>query len=1056
MAAFQRGFSSARAFVLLCLGVCMLTGVKKGWAQETLSSLKDKVSISIKNANAAIVLQSLQQQTSYTFSFDNTAMQSVHIDSVHVKTGTLGSVLKQLHDKAGLQFSVMPNKNIGVQKGKAPLKEIRITGQIIDQKSGLPVVGATVVIGKVHQTSDVEGKYSILLTPGTYTAEVSFVGYQGKKITDIVVGQEEIASMDVILVPETGTLSGVMVSAGMRRETVAALYVKQKNNVAISDGISAEQIRATSDNNAGQVLKRVSGVVVQNDKFVTIRGVSERYNNVLINGAMLPSTEPNRRNFSFDIVPSSMIDNIVINKTATPDMPSEFSGGFVQINTKDVPAKNFLSITVGSGFNGASVGRQMKDHKRYGGDYLTLKGSERNWFGTVLDRNKYAEAVVAGDKSYMAEVGSKIANRWGYYQYPYTPVQNYQIGGGMLFKFKNSNSLGFTGGATYRNEQSVETGEKANVANYAFQTERYRFTTTVGALFNTAFKTQHHKIAFKNLYNRKFNSQFDYDEGHNYDGGQELRNTVSNILITDIVQNRVEGEHVIGKNAIRIDWFADRNVLHRDQPDTRYIRGVLSKDGFGTPYYLYNFSEITIPWGALYASALKETRKNTGVNVAVPFTIAHNAQQIKAGFAYSARDAVYNGSAFRVLDAVDGGVERYRGLAYNKIATQEGFANGFLYYKSTYVTSGSSTGDGYTGKQNLNAYYLMGDFRLMQQLRVTGGMRYEKNDVTVNTLYQLVSAKDSASGGALPSEKKWLPSVNLIYNVSPKMNIRASYGETLARPDFVERSPFVYYDFTEQLYVNGSQGLKTTSVKNYDVRFEYYATGNEVASVSFFYKKFLNPVERFFYIGVPSSAVAYNNLDAATVKGIELDFRKGLYFIGDNAFWKNLYITGNYSYLSGKIEASSDVKDSVTGEIKKVKVVSNRPVQGLSPYVVNLGLNYVSKNVGFNISYNRFGRRIVYGGTDEALVQYEVPRDVLDLQLSFQLIRQKLELRLNASDILNQSYIIYCNAQRNVESGGLNSLNADPKGLAYNPEYDFINYKVKKGANYSFVITYKF
>lgn len=1049
MAVFQKCFLIAKGLLLLCMMAFLSGSLQRTYAQDGLSSLKEKVSVTYYNMNASVILQSLQQQTSYTFSFDNTAMQTVQVDSLVIKSGTLGGVLKLLHERTGLLFQVMPNKNIGVQRGKAPLKEVGLTGQVLDQKSGLPVVGATVTLGKIRQTTDIEGKYSLLLKPGKYELEVSFVGYQGKKITDVVLGQEEVTSMDVSLTPETGTLSGVMVSAGMRRESVAAMYVKQKNNVAISDGISAEQIRATADNNAAQVLKRVSGVVVQNDKFVTIRGVSDRYNNVLINGAMLPSTEPNRRNFSFDIVPSALIDNIVINKTATPDMPSEFSGGVVQINTKDVPLKSFFSVTMGSGFNTVSAGWQMKDLKRYSGDYLASKGSERNWFRTILNPKEYVAAVYKNDKAFMAETGARIPNRWGYYQYPYAPVQNYQLGGGMLFRLKNNNSFGFTGGATYRNEQLVETGSKNNLSNSTFSTERYRFVTSIGALLNMAYKSQRHKFAFKNLYNKRFNSQFDYDNGYDFNTVSSVRNTSSNVLISEIIQNRLEGEHVLGQNKLRLDWYADRNVLNREQPDTRYVRGDVNGD-----VYEYDFKETIMLRGALFASVLKETRKNAGLNISLPFTISHNSQQLKAGYGYSYREVNYNASGFRILDRNDQEwSNRGKGLPYSDIVTADNFLSQHIYYAPTYF-SANTTGDGYGGDQRLHAAYLMGDFHIMQQLRVTGGIRLEKNDVHLNTEYFMESMLDSTSSGEFPAETSWLPSANLIYSVSPKMNIRASYGETLARPDFVERTPFIYYDFPEQLYVAGTYSIKTTKVKNYDLRLEYYPSGNEVATLSFFYKDFTNPVERFFQLGNPSNAVVYNNLDKAKVKGIEVDVRKSLAFVSGGAFFRNLYASGNFSYLKGNIETYENRRDSATQQMKRVKIESGRPVQGLAPYVVNLGLNYQSKAVGFNVGYNRFGRRIVYGGTYEQLVQYEVPRDILDLQLSFQLMNQKMELRLNASDLLNQPFVIYSNSA-NDASGGSGRLNTDPKGQAYNPDVDFINYRVKRGANYSFVITYK-
>lgn len=1035
-------------------------------SQNTLAALKEKVSVHFDATDATVVLRALQQQTSYTFTFDNTILKTVAVHNLVLQNTTLGEVLKWLRDNCGLQFSVTGNKNIGVLKVMSRTAATgRVDGQVLDEKSGAPVIGASVAIGKLGFVTDVEGRFSTSLLPGKYTADITNIGYKGKRITDIEIIRDSITALNVVLTPAPGTLTGVLITTSLRRETVAALYTRQKNNLAISDGISAEQIKATPDNNAAQVLKRVSGVVVQQDKFVTIRGVSDRYNNVLINGAMLPSTEPNRRNFSFDIVPSALIDNIIINKTASPDMPSEFTGGFVQINTRDVPAKNFLSITVGTGFNSVSSGKQLLSDKRSSSDYFAGVGSERRWFGNIYDPKKYAAAIFANDTAYIRNIGSRIPNRWQYYRYGYAPVQNYQLAGGMVKQLPGSRSIGFTAAATYRNEQFAEEGEKRSVQIFDYATQRYRFTTAIGALLNGAYKTAKHKIAWKNLFNRRFNNQFDYDDGLSFldyaSGGREGRSS-SNLLVNTLWQTRFEGEHTIGTDVLKLDWFADYNHLKREQPDSRYERWRYIGDD-ALPQY--NFKETPLIWGGMFASALVEKRKNADLNMQLPFTVGCARQIMKIGYAYTERTAAYKATGLRALNPYRNGgggiyanwINEQNGLPLYLIATQQNFKDYRLMYHPAYVTA-QSTGDGYDGQQQLHAVYLMGDLRVLKQLRIAGGLRYERNNTRVTTVYQTTYDSSTTTGGQFPVENDWLPSVNATWQISKQLNLRAAYSKTLARPDFVERSSFMYFDYPEQLYVFGDSGVQTSRIQNYDLRLEYYPSAGEVISASFFYKRFINPVERFFLLGNPNSSVSYRNLDRATIEGIELDLRKSLSFISPGSpVLRNLFVSGNFSYLKGKIETYDNRADS-TGQIKRVKIEDDRPVQGLTPYVINAGLNYSGKLFGCNISYNRFGRRIVYGGTYSELIQYELPRDVVDVQLSFQLIKQKLELRLNAADILAQPFVIYSNTLKyaaNGVLGGLQGNNHDPKGAAYNPDLDFINYKAKRGTNYSFSLTYK-
>ena len=128
-----------------------------------------------------------------------------------------------------------------------------------------------------------------------------------------------------------------------RQASIASLYSVQKNSSSISDGISAESIQRSPDRNSGEVLKRVSGTSVQDNKFVIVRGLNERYNTSLLNNSVLPSTEPDKKAFSFDIIPASLVDNITIYKSPTPDLPGDFAGGAVKVTTKDYPSKALAS-----------------------------------------------------------------------------------------------------------------------------------------------------------------------------------------------------------------------------------------------------------------------------------------------------------------------------------------------------------------------------------------------------------------------------------------------------------------------------------------------------------------------------------------------------------------------------------------------------------------------------------------------------------------------------------------------------------------------------------------
>jgi TonB-dependent receptor len=1032
------------------------------FAHAQLGGLTEKISVKLRNTTALKVLQELDRQSSYDFSYAQTQLERITIPAFSYENITLGKALEALGIQANLVYQVA-GKVIAVKvsvpvavPAATGVKPGRVTGVIRNEKNEvMPGVSITVQGVEKGITSSVSGDYVVSLPPGTYTLQVSFIGYTTKQITDVIVREGEVTDLSVVLdQADSRQLQTVVVTGGARRESVKALLMTQKNNASMTNGISAEQIRVTPDNNTGQVLKRVSGITVQNDKFVTIRGVSDRYNNVLINGASLPSTEPNRRNFSFDIVPSQLVDNIIVNKTATPDLPGEFTGGLVQITTKDVPVENFLSVTLGTGFNTASMNQDLVSYKRDNNAFLGKVDENRKYFGDgrVMDPVQYYHYRNDGNAAAINAVGAQIPNRWQFHRYAYQPQQNYQLTGGLNKRF-NKSSLGFVAALTYLNEQLVEKGEAGIINQYQFDSERYRYNTTIGALFNTAFKTANHRISFKNLYNKRYSNQLDWRTGYYTSQGWDARRTGEVTLDSRLCQSRLEGEHKLTQGGLKADWFGDYIRMQRDQPDTRFITARQEAGADTEGKYSYNFSDLLLLLGGMYSSLLEEDRKNAGANISLPFNVLGEKQLIKAGYAWSQRKADFDAANFRIIGTA-GYTLGLQGSPYYKIVVPEAFANGSLTYHPT-STRAESLGDRYTGTQTLQAGYVMLDLKPVKQLRLTGGLRYESNVMNLSTVYYDYNTALPFFSDSSYHEKDLLPSVNIIYSLTNKINLRLAFSKTLARPDFVERSPYVYYDFTELAEVIGQKGLQISRIDNYDVRFEYYPSGDEILSASFFHKDFSNPVERFYHIQTTSNRVEYQNLYKATATGFEIDIRKSLSFIDPGSQWlQRFYISGNYTHLEGEIKyivTKSPVTEKDTNYIANEK----RPIQGLSPYIVNAGLNYQSKTWGFNIGYNRIGRRIVNGGTIPFLIQWENPRDVVDLQLSTRLMKQKLELKVNLADILNQPVIIYSNSDSRDGASTPYGANNDPKGDGYNEELDRINYKVKKGANISMSLTWR-
>ena len=314
--------------------------------------------------------------------YDNALTSRVEVPAVEKK-----SVEHDLSESLkNTQFSYKKNAEKGFytvyqdnNKSKGRSGRGTISGTVLDS-NGFPIPGATLFVEGMKEkgtATDIKGQFTLKDIPARdVKVEISCISYRKMLISDVKVYGGKTTPLDVILQDETEMLNEVVVTATYNRASANGLYAKQKAMVAMSDGVSSDLIKRTADNNVAQVLKRVSGVTIDNGKYVTVRGMSERYNNVQLNGSTLPSTEPNRRNFSFDIIPTALIDNVTIAKTFTPDMPGEFTGGLVQVNTLSVPEKPLVSVSIGTGFNSISTGKEFKKQTRFSRKGLFLPTSE--------------------------------------------------------------------------------------------------------------------------------------------------------------------------------------------------------------------------------------------------------------------------------------------------------------------------------------------------------------------------------------------------------------------------------------------------------------------------------------------------------------------------------------------------------------------------------------------------------------------------------------------------------------------------------------------------------
>ncbi len=903
--------------------------------------------------------------------------------------------------------------------------QTRLTGKIANGKNE-PVPGVSVKIAgtALGTTTDMEGRYSLTLEAGKkYEIEFSAVGYAGKRVADVEVGPGMDNELNIVLDEEARNMEGVVLKTTSRRqENTAALLSFQKNNTALSSVIAADFIRRTPDKNTGEVLKRVSGASIQDNKFVVIRGLADRYNSSYINGAQLPSSEPDKKAFSFDVIPSQLIDNIIINKTATPDLTGEFAGGLVQVATKDIPSRNEIVAGFGLGVNTQSSFKDFYNNPR--GDNEWLGFSNRSLPGNYPRNTSAYNQLSTADKATLSagfpdDVYRQEKTNAG-------PVQQYNITWLNASKGAKGGTFGSVIGLTYRKAKLVYAGDDGVVKSlpgyFDYVDNQNRYTVNMGAVANLAFTKGKHKIAFKNLFNQLMDDNYYTRAGFNEDNLQNIRLYSSVLNQRSLYTSQLEGTHGLFKD-IKLLWNVNYSRNVKEQPDLRvqtYTSNVSAPDVYALNTRGNNTNR--------FFSDLKDDTFGYNASLSVPFNLFDQKQTFKIGGSGTVRLRDFRSVILGYNDPLDASLIR---LPYDQVFNSNNFREDGFYFS----TALQNPSDKYYGISALSAGFLMFDNKLSEKVRLVWGVRAEYFE-------QFLKSNDPRKGDTalvlLTDKLDILPSANLTISPDNKTNIRVSVSQTVARPEFREIAPFAFFDFEQLASVAGNPELKRSRILNADVRYELYPKAGELFSAGVFFKNFTDPIELKLDEASGGTRRQYQFQNAAEAKlfGVEAEFRKSLSFLSPNTDWlSNLYFNGNISVIFSEVTLNAATGG---GELKS----TTRPLQGQSPYLINGGFQYDGDNgLGFSLLYNRIGQRLALVGNETFFDIYEAPRNLVDFQVSQKVLKKEGEIKLTISDLFNQRIMTYQNAD-------------DAK--VYNSGKDFLFSSYTPGTTITLGFTYNF
>lgn len=913
-----------------------------------------------------------------------------------------------------------------------PSSSGRITGKVIDAKTGEALVGVSVYLEGTNQgaITDLDGYFTIKnVIPGEYSLRAQMISYSNVTVIGVKVDENQDVEVNFQLTSIVYKVNDIIVQGKALKNTEAVMLKYRQEASAISDAVSSEQIARSGSGDAAEAVKRVVGATVMDGKYVYVRGLGDRYSNTQLNGSPLPSPDPDKQAVPIDLLPANLLDNIIVQKTFTPDKPGNFSGGAVDLSTKDIPTRMSLKLSSSTGYNTKVIGKEI----------ITYQGGDTDWLGyddgtrdlpSILNNPQNIPDKTAAAKDYQQAV--KLTEMSRALNDQLTPTtrkgpldQSYSFSYGNQFQIFDK-PLGLIASLSYSRKSSFYdngfkgewklTGHdsvKAELdSEHKLKDTRAKEEILWGSMVNLAYKVHNnHRLGFTYMHTQNGESDTRLLQGDNSEMlGVEDDPDRKAIWTTRVLRYternlstyQFKGEHFL--KGLRLKWVTSFSRTKQDDPDLRFMSDHYRKRD---TVYFYNLQLSHYPPPTHYFRFLEEKNREGQVDFSLPFKQWHGyAANFKFGGSYLRKERVFNEWVYEIQGLFNkynqyrGNVEDFfdrNNIGYvfsfdtSYVGEQIRVDTSFKMLDGGVVVDATDPGAFYNGRQYISAGYIMVDIPIFNKLKYVGGVRYENTQMDIDQ----INFPETEQRTNNIDEADWLPSINFIYAVTNNINFRSSYGKTLARPTLREIAPWSSQDFVGGNTLIGNPDLMMTKIYNYDLRLECFERPGEIYAVSFFYKNLKNPIE--IVILNINDEIMPKNVKKGKLYGVEFEIRKRLDQIFP--FMSNFQVGANLTLVHSEV----DIDEKEIIELKASGFnATTRPLLGQSPYVINTDLTYNNLNTGTRLTllFNRSGERLAFNAEAATPDIYERPRDVLDFTMSQKLFNN-INLKLAVKNILN-------------------------------------------------------
>ncbi len=902
-----------------------------------------------------------------------------------------------------------------------------IRGKVIDKSTGEVLMFANVmVVGSnppIGTETDLDGTFQLSLPAGTYDLQASYLGFPDMVIQGVQVTAHAVTVLDFLLEAQAQELEVVEISAERVNRSEVALIALRKKAPGVTDNLSAQEMARYGSANAAESMKRITGASVQEGRYIVVRGLGDRYSSAQLNGMPLPSNDPYRNSMQLDLIPANLLDNIITSKTFTPDMPGNFTGGNVNLHTRSFPETRTLQAGFSMAYNTQSSLRN---------DLLTHRGGPWDWLGfddgtrqlpsifrdpQVLQQLTPSLYIRARSKAQTAALLDQTSKALNPQMTPTTttspPDYGFHFSMGNQYKLWG-HPLGVWAGTrlkrsfrAYRDgimayEELTDPGSEALNTYYRLRAAQSVDNPQVGAMAGWAYKMgSSQKLSYIVLYNHDTEkvSRMLYGAYPGIiSGGGIFESRALLFRARSLLSQQLAGEHVLGPAGARVAWGLATVLAQQDEPDFRQFANTYKIQPNGDTLFFISPAEYDLPYH--FFRALKDRQRVAKADLIIPFDQEKNSQnRVQIGILYRSKQRTFTDNVLQIRNNSPYAAD-YNGDPTFWFGPENvgiiGYDSTLMRYQSgLYVINDrkSSNQNSYQGTTRIAAAYAMVDFNT-GPWRLIGGLRTEYTDIRV-------ASRDTALPAGQIQQLDWLPAFNLVYQLTDQMNLRASFTQTLARPNMRELAPFTSFDFIGGFRITGNPTLQRTLVKNFDLRWEMLPRMGELVAISAYYKWFANPIGQAFIPEASNPEIKYVNVSDAQVYGIELELRKKLDVIAE--VLKKWRFQSNFSY----IHSSMAIPESELAIVRQFNPEkgSTRPFPGQSPWLINVGLSYLApdRTLDATLSFNMYGPRLsaISEGKDPDV--YERPFPLLDFSLS-KGINDQLHFRLTASNLLNASF----------------------------------------------------